>query len=124
MKVSTVKIEHKDGYCLINESDFNPSKHQLYKASRQARSQGAVSGGSLQSLYAPHAELGSAGSPSQSLIDLNTASLSKLMTLETIGKVAAEKIIKARPFESLEDARSRLSEIKWEVIIKKVEVKP
>ncbi len=29
MKISTVKIQHEDGFAIINESDFNESKHVL-----------------------------------------------------------------------------------------------
>lgn len=32
MKVPTVKIKHKDGYAIINESDFDPDKHELFDA--------------------------------------------------------------------------------------------
>lgn len=28
---TTIKIKHQGGYSVINESDFDPSKHELYK---------------------------------------------------------------------------------------------
>lgn len=30
-KVETIKIEHKDGYAIINKSDFDEKKHKEYK---------------------------------------------------------------------------------------------
>lgn len=37
------------------------------------------------------------------LIDINTAELDELTELEGIGEAAAKRIIKARPFESVDD---------------------
>lgn len=49
------------------------------------------------------------------LLDLNTADVDKLVALPHIGPAIAEKLIQARPFESLEDAQtaSGLSKSKW-----------
>ena len=30
MKCETVKVQHKDGYALINKSDFNEKEHKLF----------------------------------------------------------------------------------------------
>ena len=169
VEIPTIKIKHKDGYCLINKSDFNPYIHQLYDAARTSQAEDSPAEKGLCSekglsfeetskactprlgsepctprlgsaarevreglrsevssdLQTPRGEetLPVESSKKTVLLDLNTASVSQLMTLDTIGRVAADKIIKARPLESLEDARSRLKELKWEVIESKVEVK-
>lgn len=32
MKVPTIKVKHADGHMLINESDYDPKKHELFDA--------------------------------------------------------------------------------------------
>lgn len=29
--VETIKVEHPDGFCVINKADFDPKKHTEYK---------------------------------------------------------------------------------------------
>lgn len=50
---------------------------------------------------------------STKLVDLNTATKTELIALDTIGKAGANKIISQRPFTSLEDAKQKLPELKW-----------
>lgn len=35
MKVETVKVKHEDSYMIINKSDFDKSKHELYKETKK-----------------------------------------------------------------------------------------
>lgn len=31
MNISTIKVIHKDGYQIINETDFDPKKHEMFE---------------------------------------------------------------------------------------------
>lgn len=37
--VPTVKVKHKDGYMIINQSDFDSSKHEVYVEPSEASAQ-------------------------------------------------------------------------------------
>lgn len=37
MKLPTVKIAHRDGFCVINEADFDPKRHKIYQAAKPAK---------------------------------------------------------------------------------------
>lgn len=30
MKLPTVKVKHRDGFVIMNESDYDPEKHELF----------------------------------------------------------------------------------------------
>lgn len=34
--IPTVKVKHEDGYMIINQSDFDSSKHQLYQEASES----------------------------------------------------------------------------------------
>jgi hypothetical protein len=93
MKISTVKIKHSSGYCLINQSDFDPDLHELYNDVSFSR-----------------------------LINLNTASVKDLTNLPTVSSNRANLIVENRPYESIEQAKARLSKLNWQVIENLVEV--
>lgn len=74
--IPVIKIKHKDGYCLINDFDFDESLHERYQES----------------------------GPDPTPINLNTAKKAELVSLTGVGSKTADEIIKARPFDSLETA--------------------
>ncbi len=92
MKIPTVKIAHPDGYCIINQSDFNADIHELYE-------QPSVS-------PAPK-ETGI------KLVDLNTSSQAELTALPTIGAIRAKSIIANRPYKSIAEAQKKLPDLNW-----------
>lgn len=67
-----------------------------------------------------------AAPPASSLIDLNTASRDDLMTLEGIGEVRAEAIIRSRPFKAKTDLVERrlIPEALYDKIADKVMARP
>ena len=66
------------------------------------------------------------GAPASSLIDLNTASRDDLMTLEGIGEVRADAIIRARPFKAKTELVERrlIPEALYDKIADKVMARP
>jgi len=67
-----------------------------------------------------------APSPAANLIDLNSASRDSLMTLEGIGEVRADAIIRARPFRAKTELVERhlIPEHLYETLADKVTVRP
>lgn len=63
-------------------------------------------------------------SPTGALVNLNTASLSELVVLPQIGQATGRRLIKGRPFGSLDDARvtAGLSAEVWAIVEPLVEV--
>jgi len=68
----------------------------------------------------------SAALPAASLVDLNAASRDDLMTLEGIGEVRADAIIRARPFKARTELVERrlIPEALYDRIADKVTVRP
>jgi competence protein ComEA len=64
--------------------------------------------------------------PAQTLIDINSASRDDLMTLEGIGEVRADAIIRARPFKAKTDLVERrlIPEALYDKIADKVMARP
>ena len=90
MCLPIIKIKHPDGYCLINESDFDPKIHQMFF--REACP--------LTGINPPLR----GEKPTVKKINLNTATKTALMSLSGVGVKTATEIIEARPFESIENA--------------------
>src|SRR5260221_14725093 len=69
---------------------------------------------------------GSPAAPASNLIDLNTASRDALMTLDGIGEVRADAIIRARPFKAKTELVERrlIPEALYEKISDKVFARP
>jgi competence protein ComEA len=70
----------------------------------------------------PRPGAGAAASPQSSLIDINSASRDDLMTLDGIGEVKADAIIRARPFRAKTELVERrlIPEALYEKIADKV----
>jgi competence protein ComEA len=70
--------------------------------------------------------LAPAGPPAASLIDLNSASRDELMTLDGIGEVRADAIIRARPFRAKTELVERrlIPEALYDKIADKVMARP
>ena len=66
------------------------------------------------------------GAPASNLIDLNSASRDDLMTLEGIGEVRADAIIRARPFKAKTELVERrlIPEALYDKIADKVMARP
>src|SRR5260221_9606897 len=69
---------------------------------------------------------GSPAAPASNLIDLNTASRDDLMTLDGIGEVRADAIIRARPFKAKAELVERrlIPEALYDKIADKVMARP
>jgi competence protein ComEA len=80
------------------------------------------------SSFAPSslAQTRSAPAPASSLVDLNSASRDDLMTLDGIGEVRADAIIRARPFKAKTELVERrlIPESVYEKIADKVMARP
>ena len=72
------------------------------------------------------AQTRTAPAPAASLIDINSASRDDLMTLEGIGEVRADAIIRARPFKAKTDLVERrlIPEALYDKIADKVMARP
>ena len=46
MKLETVKIKHENGFCIINKSDFEKSKHELFDEDKKQDDQSESKRGS------------------------------------------------------------------------------
>ncbi len=73
-----------------------------------------------------HAQTRAAPVPAANLIDLNSASRDSLMTLDGIGEVRADAIIRARPFKAKTELVERhlIPEHLYEQLANKVTVQP
>jgi hypothetical protein len=87
-KIPTVRIVYGENFLRINQSDYDPQKHQLYE------------------MLEPELEDSIAVSPSNGLIDLNSSELTEvtLTELSGIGKIKAHQIMESVPFPSLDEA--------------------
>ncbi len=101
MKITTVKIKHEGGYCLINQADFDSSIHELYEDAPESNKPEATD------QPAPKEE------SQPTTVNINTASSDDLTSLQGIGKARAKQIIANRPYESLEEAQKKLPDLNW-----------
>ena len=82
--------------------------------------------GAFEAAFAQGAGRPAPAAPASSLIDLNSASRDDLMTLDGIGEVRADAIIRARPFRAKTELVERrlIPEALYEKIADKVMARP
>lgn len=105
MKLPTVKIKHDDGFCIINQKDFDNTKHQLYVEGQQDSS-----------------ETNEQSDRTPALVNLNTATQKVLVDLPSVGSTRAKFIIDNRPYKSIDDAKAKLTDLNWVTVEPLVEV--
>lgn len=111
MKIPTVKIKHNDGYCLINEKDFNPAKHKLFAEEQENNFESDDKNETTENQE-----------QSTQLLNFNTATEKALIKLPGVGVNRASLIVKNRPYISIEDAKEKLPDLNWSVIESLIEV--
>lgn len=113
-----VKIVCGDDWCWINQSDYDPSIHQLFDPKDAELFHVDPIEDAI--VYFPEAE---AEPPTNKLVDLNTATLEELTSIASIGINRARLIINNRPYPTLEGAIVALPDLPWATIKSFVEVK-
>jgi competence protein ComEA len=100
--------------------------HVLLAAAALAFGAGSAFGDAFAQGAGRPAPAAPASSPASSLIDLNSASRDDLMTLDGIGEVRADAIIRARPFRAKTELVERrlVPEALYEKISDKVMARP